>query len=73
MTNLTCLDEHYEGTCAGAIEYRMALSATGKSFPRCDKHWGERLAVQEQINQRYPEHQPSDFDPSYAGESWYED
>ena len=54
----------------GAVEYRMALSGTGKSFPRCDKHWGERLETQEQINERYPTLAPSNFDPADAGERW---
>jgi hypothetical protein len=71
---LTCLDDHGEGTCEGAIEYRMALSGTGKQFPRCEKHFEERLKTQEQITRKYggiaP---PSDFDPAYAGESWDED
>ena len=69
---LKCLDDH-DGDCEGDIEYRMALSSTGRSFPRCDKHWLTRLDVQEVINRNYPTHQPSDFDPSYAGESWDED
>jgi hypothetical protein len=71
-----CLDSptgSQDDVCAGPVEYRMALSGTGKSFPRCEHHWHKRLEVQEGINRRYPEHQPSDFDPSYAGESWDED
>ena len=68
---LECLDGP-EG-CEGAVEYRMALSGTGVSYPRCDKHWSDRLDVQEGINRRYPTHAPSDFDPSYAGESWDDD
>lgn len=67
-----CLDSH-EGECAGDVEYRDALSGTGKSFQRCDAHWSARLDVQEGINQRYPAMAPSDFDPSYAGEHWDED
>lgn len=66
---LICLDEG-RGDCAGEIDYREALSATGVRFPRCDNHWEVRLHEQEQINQRYPYHQPSDFDPTYAGERW---
>lgn len=69
-----CLDrEQYEPiTCKGPVEYRMPLSGTGRSFPRCEKHWSERLDVQEQINERYPDSPfpPDDFDPTYAGESW---
>lgn len=71
--DLECLDDHGEGTCSGPVEYRMALSATGRSFPRCEKHWAERLATQKGIDERYPAHPPSDFDPAYAGESWDED
>ena len=69
-----CLDE-WRGDCEGAVEYRMPLSPTGASFPRCDKHWGERVEIQEGINERYPDtpNPPSDFDPSYAGEHWDED
>lgn len=71
MADIKCLNESEE--CSGEVEYRMALSGTGKPFPRCDFHWNERLDIQKGINERYPEHQPADFDPSYAGESWYED
>ncbi|MCA1571187.1 MAG: hypothetical protein LC798_12890 [Chloroflexi bacterium] len=71
---LECLDDYGEGTCAGPVEYRMALSATGQSFPRCERHWDERLDEQERITRTYggvaP---PSDFDPAYAGERWEED
>ena len=56
--------------CEGAVEYRMPLSSTGRSFPRCDKHWSRRLDTERQIAERYPVCPPSDFDPSYAGEEW---
>jgi hypothetical protein len=70
---LSCLDGP-EG-CRGPVEWRMALSATGRNFPRCDRHWANRLDVQAAIGRRYPDQPtpPSDFDPSYAGESWDED
>jgi len=70
---LKCLDS--DSTCKGAVEYRMALSGTGQSFPRCDKHWAARLDVQAGIDRRYPDSPfaPSGFDPSYAGESWDDD
>lgn len=70
---LECLDGRGyadDTTCAGTVEYRMPLSGTGKSFPRCDAHWSERLDIQQGIDERYPEHAPSDFDPYYAGEAW---
>ena len=66
-----CLDGSAD--CYGAVEYRMPLSGTGKSFPRCDMHWSERLDRQAEIDARYPVNAPSDFDPYYAGESWDED
>ena len=69
-----CLDFHL-GNCSGEVEYRMPLSGTGKSFPRCDQHWSERLDIQAGINRRYPDSPmpPSDFDPTYAGETWDDD
>lgn len=69
IDTLSCLDSH-KGSCSGEIEYRFSLSPTGKSFPRCDAHWSERLDIQDGINRRYPESQPSWFDPTYAGEEW---
>lgn len=70
---LECLDDHGEGTCSGPVEFRFALSPSGRQFPRCDRHWAERLDEQERINERYPVMQPHDFDPMYAGERWDED
>ncbi len=72
MPQLRCLDRG-RGECSPTVEYRHALSSTGVSFPRCDNHWEVRLHEQEKINDRYPYHQPSDFDPTYAGESWDEE
>lgn len=68
---LTCLNEGPD--CEGPVEYRMAMSATGKQFPRCDKHFEEAYARYEDIQRRYPVNAPSDFDESYAGEHWDED
>lgn len=72
---IECLNDYGDGTCRGPVEYRAPLSGTGRSFPRCDRHWGERLDAQEDINSRYPDSPiaPSDFDPSYAGERWDDD
>ena len=67
------VDDYGDGICEGAIENRMALSSTGKSFPRCEKHFEARLKTQDEINERYPTLPPSDFDPAYAGERWDED
>lgn len=70
---LECLDAGHGAPCEGTVEYRMALSATGRSFPRCERHWAKRLEEQERINRTYPAQAPSDFDPAYAGERWDED
>ena len=72
-----CLDFRPDSPeeCRGDVEYRYPLSGTGRSFPRCDRHWGKRLAQQERINDRYPDSPipPAGFDPSYAGERWDSD
>lgn len=73
MTTLECLDEGGRTSCSGPIEYRMALSATGISYPRCERHWLKRLEVQDGINERYPVLPPDDFDPLDAGERWDEE
>lgn len=71
---LECLDNnHSHDPCRGTIEYRMALSATGVSFPRCDPHWDKRLDQQEETDRRYPMLAPSDWSPLDAGEHWDED
>ena len=68
-----CLDAGPD--CKGPVEYRHALSGTGRSFPRCDHHWSLRLDAQERINRDYPDSPiaPSWFDESAAGERWDED
>ncbi len=66
---LECMDS-YKEDCKGPVDYRMNLTGTGLQTVRCDKHWEDRLNLQDDINQRYPYHAPSDFDPTYAGEHW---
>lgn len=70
---LECLDRFTDTPCDGPVEYRYALSPTGTSYPRCDAHWAQRVQIQEGIDRRYPQQQPDDFDPTYAGESWDDD
>lgn len=65
----TCIERHTQA-CRGEVEYRPSLSGTGTPIPRCDFHWHRRCDLQDEINQRYPTLQPSDFDPGYAGERW---
>lgn len=68
---LVCLNDGPE--CEGDVEYRMALSGTGQSYPRCEKHWFDRVEFQRDLAMRYPLNPPSDFDPAYAGEVWSEE
>ena len=71
LQGVMCLDEDdVKKDCAGEVQFRRALSSTGVSFSRCDKHWAERVEIQEGIDARYPAHAPADFDPMYAGERW---
>ena len=74
-TEIKCLDDYGKGECAGEVEYRFPLSGTGRSFPRCDKHWDVRLDAQDRINRDYPDSDtpPSWFDPTAAGERWDDD
>jgi len=72
MEQAECLEQHRRD-CVGPVEYRYPLSASGRWFPRCEKHWQERLEVQRGIDERYPVHAPADFDPSYTGEFWDDD
>lgn len=75
MDEIECLDDFdgAYGACGGPVAYRMALSPTGRSFPRCDKHWDEALTRDEELRRRYPVNAPDDFDPAYAGERWDDD
>lgn len=69
-----CLDGP-EG-CQGETGYYPALSGSGASYPRCEKHYQEyvdRVQPQmDEIRHRYPDSSspPDWFDPSYAGETW---
>lgn len=67
-----CIEDWDEGTCQGAIEYRMSLTGTGTAIPRCDHHWAKRLETEERINRDYPDSPipPPWFDPANAGEHW---
>lgn len=59
--------------CSGAVEYRMALSGTGISYPRCEAHWDQRVSREEQLRERYPQQPPPDWSPDLIGESWDEE
>ena len=79
LTLTDCLDNRGDDECRGAVEYRMPLSGSGRSFIRCDKHWSDRLDTQDRLRRDYGVGSspgvspPSWFDSSYAGESWDED
>lgn len=48
---LDCIQDYDGGLeCDGPVEYRMALSGSGRSFPRCGKHWSERLNLEEELH-----------------------
>jgi hypothetical protein len=71
-----CLDDPTGETCQGEIDYRPALSGTGRSFQRCDLHWEARLAEQERIEETYHVNSagpPDWFDEADAGERWDDD
>jgi hypothetical protein len=79
MTNfieeaLECLDGPDD--CEGAVEFRMPVSGTGRSFPRCEHHWDKRLDEQERIERTYAVSSsvpPEGFDEADIGERWDED
>jgi len=66
-------------TCDGEVSFYSALSGSGLSYPRCEKHYDEYVErVQPKIDEvdiRYPDSPfaPAWFDPSYAGEQWDSD
>lgn len=58
--------------CNGPVEYRMALSGTGRSYPRCAHHWDRRLDKEQELQERYPPQPPDDWSHWDAGEYWDE-
>jgi len=72
---LRCINEggHGDVECEGEVQYRRF--GTGKAFPRCDAHWTQRVALEEQLRQDYPDSPiaPAWFDPEAAGERWDDD
>lgn len=72
---LECLDDHGENTCSGPVEYHSIDPGRTRAFPRCQKHWGERLNSRDNSIERYENSDvaPGWFDPSYAGERWDDD
>lgn len=70
-----CLDSHREDDrCQGPVWFHT-MPGADTGFPRCDKHWNERLdryegSLEQEAQSPLP---PSWFDPTYAGERWDED
>lgn len=73
-----CLDE-FDSPCQGEVEFWLALSGSGESYPRCEGHYQtyvERVQPKiDEVRERYPDSSfaPSWFDSSYAGERWDDD
>lgn len=65
---LKCLER--SPACAGPVEYRHALSGTGKPFPRCEHHWSARLERHQEDLDR--DARARNVDTSYAGEVYEE-
>ncbi|MGH3540774.1 MAG: hypothetical protein ACRDTO_00115 [Mycobacterium sp.] len=78
LVGLGCISNPGDGSsdgCSGPVEYRMALSGTGQSYPRCAKHWDARLRTEDRLRRDYPDspNPPQWFDPLAAGEHWDSD
>lgn len=80
MPVLECLDWRLEDApghtvCRGPVEYHSIDPGRTGAFPRCEKHWTERLDRRENSVEKYENSDlpPSWFDPAYAGERWGED
>lgn len=71
---LVCMDEH-RGDCRGPVEYHSVDPGRARAFPRCDRHWGDRLHRRENSLERYENSDiaPAWFDPTAAGERWDDD
>lgn len=53
MTNIECLDSSDYDECGGTVEYRIAMSPTGISYPRCEVHFEQRWESQQRISRDY--------------------
>lgn len=68
---MECLESHTE-QCRGPVGWHSIDPGRHKAFPRCDKHWEDRLESRENSIEKYENSDvpPSWFDPTYAGETW---
>lgn len=63
-----CLDANDYESCVGLTDYRMAMSPTGISYPRCDGHYEARWETQERISRDYGVPLTYDSPSSWADE-----
>jgi hypothetical protein len=69
---LECMDEGGPTECRGPVEWHSIDPGRTGAFPRCQRHWEERLDRRENSMEKYENcvNPPAWFDPSYAGEAW---
>lgn len=76
-TTLECLSDNGPtmSQCLGPVEWHSLDPGRLEAFPRCEKHWGERIEEDQKHKQNYPDSPfaPSWFSPLDAGEHWDED
>ncbi len=76
LDHTDCLDYgHPDRPCAGTVAYHSVDPGRAGAFPRCERHWGDRLDSRENSLERYENSDvaPDWFDPTYAGERWDDD
>jgi len=75
MSHDICLNQSPDDPCRGPVEYRY-VGHSSRPFPRCEKHFAQRLKTEEEIVRKYnPDGPgpPEGFDPADAGERWDSD
>ncbi len=72
---LSCLRDHGEGTCRGAVTERPSFAGTGTPIPECEYHMADSYEKDEAHREVYPDspNPPGWFDPTAAGERWDDD
>lgn len=67
-----CLEHGGPTPCQGEVNYHAIDPGRTRAFPRCERHWIDRLERRETSMERYEncDVAPAWFDPTYAGERW---